>query len=78
MNIIKIKNINKTNKIKQKIKSETKWSIEGISGRRKRNMGRVRELEKLNQNYENIFENYSFIVISSVRKRSNSFSPCFV
>ena len=43
----------KLNKIKQKIKSETKWSIEGISGRRKRNMGRVRELEKLNQNYEN-------------------------
>ena len=43
----------KLHKIKQKIKSETKWSIEGISGRRKRNMGRVRELEKLNQNYEN-------------------------
>ena len=40
-------------KIKQKIKSETKWSIEGISARRKRNMGRVRELEKLNQHYEN-------------------------
>ncbi|WP_443644053.1 ABC-F family ATP-binding cassette domain-containing protein [Candidatus Levibacter sp. Uisw_134_01] len=43
----------KLHKIKQKIKSETKWSIEGISGRRKRNMGRVRELEKLNNNYEN-------------------------
>ena len=40
-------------KIKQKIKSETKWSIEGISARRKRNMGRVRELEKLTEHYEN-------------------------
>ena len=43
----------KMHKIKQKIKNETKWSVEGISGRRKRNMGRVKELEKLNQNYEN-------------------------
>jgi ATP-binding cassette subfamily F protein uup len=41
-----------SSKIKQKIKSETKWSIEGISGRRKRNMGRVRELEKLTKHYE--------------------------
>ncbi|MDC1194329.1 ABC-F family ATP-binding cassette domain-containing protein [Pseudomonadota bacterium] len=43
----------KMHKIKQKIKNETKWSVEGISGRRKRNIGRVKELEKLNQNYEN-------------------------
>ncbi|MDC0093171.1 ATP-binding cassette domain-containing protein [Alphaproteobacteria bacterium] len=43
----------KIHKLKQKIKSETKWSIEGVSGRRKRNMGRVRELEKLNESYEN-------------------------
>jgi len=41
-----------SSKIKQKIKSETKWSIEGISARRKRNMGRVRELEKLTKDYE--------------------------
>src|SRR5210317_149992 len=40
-----------SSKIKQKIKSETKWSIEGISARRKRNMGRVRELEKLTEYY---------------------------
>ena len=40
-------------KIKQKIKSETKWSVEGISARRKRNIGRVRELEKLIEHYEN-------------------------
>ena len=40
-------------KIKQKVKSETKWSVEGISGRRKRNMGRMRELEKLNEDYLN-------------------------
>ena len=38
-------------KIKQKIKSETKWSVEGISGRRKRNMGRMRELEKLTEDF---------------------------
>ena len=41
-----------SSKIKQKIKSETKWSIEGISARRKRNMGRIRELEKLTKHYE--------------------------
>jgi len=41
-----------SSKIKQKIKSETKWSIEGISARRKRNMGRVRGLEKLTKHYE--------------------------
>jgi len=41
-----------SSKVKQKIKSETKWSIEGISARRKRNMGRVRELEKLTKHYE--------------------------
>ena len=49
---------NQTHKIKQKIKSETKWSVEGISGRRKRNMGRVKELEKLNESYSHIKENY--------------------
>ena len=42
----------KSHKLKQKIKSETKWSIEGISARRKRNMGRVRALEKLSQNFQ--------------------------
>ncbi|MFL2830919.1 MAG: ABC-F family ATP-binding cassette domain-containing protein, partial [Candidatus Puniceispirillales bacterium] len=40
-----------SHKMKQKVKSETKWSIEGISARRKRNMGRVRELEKLSQDF---------------------------
>ena len=50
-----------SHKIKQKIKSETKWSIEGISARRKRNMGRVRALEKLSQNFHDtkIIENES-------------------
>ena len=42
----------KSHKMKQKIKVETKWSIEGISARRKRNMGRVRELEKLSKDFE--------------------------
>ena len=42
----------KSHKLKQKIKSEKKWAIEGISARRKRNMGRLRDLEKLSKNYE--------------------------
>ena len=34
-------------KLNQKIKTEAKWAVEGISGRRKRNMGRVRALKSL-------------------------------
>ncbi|EYD76235.1 ABC transporter, ATP-binding protein [Rubellimicrobium mesophilum DSM 19309] len=34
-------------KLDQKIKIEAKWAVEGISARRKRNMGRVRALETL-------------------------------
>ncbi|MGV6838853.1 MAG: ABC-F family ATP-binding cassette domain-containing protein [Planktomarina sp.] len=34
-------------KLNQKIKSEAKWAVEGISARRKRNMGRVRVLQDL-------------------------------
>ena len=34
-------------KLNRKIKAETKWSVEGISGRRKRNMGRMRALQDL-------------------------------
>jgi ATP-binding cassette subfamily F protein uup len=65
----------KIHKIKQKIKNETKWSVEGISGRRKRNMGRVKELEKLNQNYENnkISDNKS-IAISLTKTNESSFN----
>ena len=48
--LIEIEKI-QSHKMKQKVKSETKWSIEGISARRKRNMGRVRELEKLSQDF---------------------------
>ena len=43
---------NKSHKLKQKIKSEKNWAIEGISARRKRNIGRLRDLEKLSTNYE--------------------------
>ncbi len=50
--IIKVEK-NKSHKLKQKIKSEKKWAIEGISARRKRNMGRLKDLEKLSKNYEN-------------------------
>ena len=34
-------------KIDQQIKSETRWSIEGVTARRKRNQGRLRDLYKL-------------------------------
>ncbi len=48
--IIEVEKI-KSHKLKQKIKSEKKWAIEGISARRKRNMGRLRDLEKLSINF---------------------------
>ncbi len=34
-------------KLKRLIKAEARWAVEGISGRRKRNMGRVRRLQDL-------------------------------
>ncbi|PID37441.1 MAG: elongation factor 3 [Rhodobacterales bacterium] len=34
-------------KLNRKIKAEARWAVEGISARRKRNMGRVRALEKM-------------------------------
>ncbi len=34
-------------KLDRKIKSEARWAVEGISARRKRNMGRVRALQEL-------------------------------
>lgn len=40
-------------KLKRKIQAEARWAIEGISGRRKRNMGRVRALKTLRQNFSN-------------------------
>ncbi len=36
-------------KLDRKIKAEAKWAVEGISARRKRNMGRVRALQALRQ-----------------------------
>ena len=38
-----------THKLDRKIKAEARWAIEGISGRRKRNMGRIRALEALRE-----------------------------
>ena len=61
-----------SSKIKQKIKSETKWSIEGISARRKRNMGRVRELEKLTQYYESTKINEKKSMDFSLKKTNDS------
>ena len=49
--VIEIEKV-KTHKLKQKIKSEKEWAVEGISARRKRNMGRLRDLEKLSKTYE--------------------------
>ena len=37
----------KIHKLKRKIRSESRWAVEGISARRKRNQGRLRNLEKL-------------------------------
>ena len=37
----------KMHKLKRKILSESRWAVEGISARRKRNQGRLRNLEKL-------------------------------
>ena len=34
-------------KLKRLIKAEARWAVEGISGRRKRNMGRVRRLQEM-------------------------------
>ena len=50
--VIEVEKI-KSHKLKQKIKNEKKWAIEGISARRKRNMGRLKDLETLSKNYEN-------------------------
>jgi hypothetical protein len=36
-------------KLDRKIKEEARWAVEGISARRKRNQGRVRELQKLRE-----------------------------
>ncbi len=36
-------------KLNRKIKSEARWAVEGISARRKRNQGRLRELAKLKE-----------------------------
>ncbi|MCU4653562.1 ATP-binding cassette domain-containing protein [Roseibacterium sp. SDUM158016] len=36
-------------KLDRKIKAEARWAVEGISARRKRNQGRVRELQNLRQ-----------------------------
>ena len=40
-------------KLKRKILAETRWAIEGISGRRKRNMGRVKALKILKEKFSN-------------------------
>ena len=53
--VIQVEKI-KSHKLKQKIKSEKKWASEGISARRKRNIGRLRDLEKLFKNYDSTKE----------------------
>ena len=39
----------KMHKLKRKILSESRWAVEGINARRKRNQGRLRNLEKLRE-----------------------------
>ncbi|WP_375262840.1 ABC-F family ATP-binding cassette domain-containing protein [Palleronia sp.] len=41
-------------KLDRKIKAEAKWAVEGISARRKRNQGRVRELQNLRETRSNM------------------------
>ena len=40
---------NKMHKLNRKILSESRWSVEGISARRKRNQGRLKNLKKLKE-----------------------------
>ena len=42
-----------SHKLKRLIKDEARWAVEGISGRRKRNMGRVRRLGELREEKAN-------------------------
>ena len=65
---------NKSHKLKQKIKFEKKWAIEGISARRKRNIGRIKDLEKLSKNYEKtkIIENNSIDLVLNKTNESAS------
>ncbi len=44
------KNRCRRQKLDRRIIAETRWSIEGISARRKRNQGRMRELQDMRQN----------------------------
>ena len=52
----------KIHKLNRKIRSESRWAVEGISARRKRNQGRLRNLEKLRA------EKRSFIPRSALAK----------
>ena len=52
----------KIHKLNRKIRSESRWAVEGISARRKRNQGRLRNLEKLRA------ERQSYISRSGIAK----------
>ena len=43
-------------KLDRKIKAEARWAVEGISARRKRNMGRVRALQELRKDRANMIK----------------------
>ena len=49
----------KLSKLDKKIAEETRWSRQGISARRKRNQGRLKELDNLRQTRKNDFNNAS-------------------
>ena len=49
----------KLSKLDKKIAEETRWSRQGISARRKRNQGRLKELDNLRQMRKNDFNNAS-------------------
>ena len=52
----------KIHKLNRKIRSESRWAVEGISARRKRNQGRLKNLEKLRA------ERQSYISRSGIAK----------
>ncbi len=47
-------------RLEQKINSETRWSVEGISARRRRNQGRLRQLQRLREERRRLPNEFTF------------------
>jgi len=59
-------------KLDRKIKSETMWSIEGISGRRKRNQGRVRALQTLKEKRAQMIKRETSFAVTTTQPKVDS------